>query len=138
MISELKQAIAQEILGLYPSATVYADDIPQNFKKPSFLLTLIEQNYGKRLDNKFTSTVSLDLAYFSDKEKSDIKSDCQAVQINIMRAFDLVGDFRVKNLQATIVDNVLHITFDISYSEIKIGEELPKMEDFTTSTSIKE
>lgn len=137
MISELKQAIAQEILGLYPSATVYADDIPQNFKKPSFLLTLIEQNYGKRLDNKFTSTVSLDLAYFSDKEKSDIKSDCHAVQVNIMRAFDLVGTFRVRNLQATIVDNVLHITFEVSYSELKTNEFV-KMQKQTTNEYIKE
>ena len=135
MISELKQAIAQEILGLYPSATVYADDIPQNFKKPSFLLTLIEQNYGKRLDNKFTSTVSLDLAYFSDKEKSDIKSDCQAVQVDILRAFDLVGGFRVRNLQANITDNVLHITFDVNYSELKI-EEFVKMQRQTTRTNL--
>ena len=135
MISEIKQAIVQEILGLYPTVTVYADDIPQNFKKPSFLLTLIEQSYGKRLDNKFTSAVSLDLAYFSDKEKSDIKSDCQAVQVDILRAFDLVGGFRIRNLQATIVDNVLHITFDISYSELKI-EEFAKMRTQTTTTNI--
>jgi len=135
MISEIKQAIAQEILGLYPSATVYADDIPQNFKKPSFLLILIEQNYGKRLDNKFTSTVSLDLAYFSDKGKSDIKSDCQAVQVNLLRAFDLLDTFRARNLQATIVDNVLHITFDVNYSELKI-EEFAKMQTQTTKTKI--
>ena len=135
MISELKQAIAQEILGLYPSATVYADDIPQNFKKPSFLLTLIEQNYGKRLDNKFTSTVSLDLAYFSDKGKNKVKSDCQAVQVDILRAFDFVGSFRIQNKQATIVDNVLHITFDVRYSELKI-EEFAKMQTQTTNTNL--
>jgi hypothetical protein len=137
MISEIKQAIAQKILGLYPSATVYADDIPQNFKKPSFLLTLIEQNYGKRLDNKFTGTVSLDLAYFSDKGKNEVKSDCQAVQVNLLRAFDLVGTFRAQNLQATIVDNVLHITFDVRYSEIKI-ERFVKMQSQSTNEHMKE
>ncbi len=137
MISEIKQAIAQKILGLYPSATVYADDIPQNFKKPSFLLTLIEQNYGKRLDNKFTSTVSLDLAYFSDKGKNEVKSDCQAVQVNLLRAFGLVGTFRAQNLQATIVDNVLHITFDVRYSEIKI-ERFVKMQSQSTNEHMKE
>lgn len=135
MISDIKQAIAQKILELYPEATVYDEDIPQNFKTPSFLVTVIEQGYGKRLANKFTSTVSLDLAYFSDKEKSDIKSDCHAVQVNIMRAFDLVGGFRIRNLQATIVDNVLHITFDVSYSELKI-EEFVKMQTQTTNTNL--
>ena len=138
MISDIKQAIAQKILELYPSATIYDEDIPQNFKTPSFLVTVIEQNYGKRLANKYNSTVSFDVAYFSNKGKNEIKSDCQAVQVNLLRAFELVGTFRVQNLQATIVDNVLHITFDVRYSEIKTGEEIPKMQDQVTNTDIKE
>ena len=138
MINEIKQAIAQKILEQYPSATIYDEDIPQNFKTPSFLVTVIEHSYGKRLDNKYNSTVSFDVAYFSDKGKNETKSDCQAVQVNIMRAFELVGTFRAQNLQATIVDNVLHITFDVRYSEIKTGEEIPKMQAQATNTGIKE
>jgi len=138
MISEIKRAIAQKIHEMYPSAAIYDEDIPQNFKTPSFLVTVIEQSYGKRLANKYNSTVSFDVAYFSDKGKNEVKSDCQAVQVNLLRAFDLVGTFRAQNLQATIVDNVLHITFDVRYSEIKTGEEIPKMEAHTTNTGIKE
>jgi hypothetical protein len=135
MINEIKQAIEQRIHELYPSAAIYDEDVPQNFKKPSFLLTLIEQNYGKRLDNKFTSTVSLDLAYFSNKGKNEIKSDCQAVQVDILRAFDLIGTFRIQNLQAITVDNVLHITFNVSYSELKT-EKFVKMQTQTTNTNL--
>jgi hypothetical protein len=135
MISEIKQAIAQKIHEQYPSATIYDEDIPQNFKAPSFLVTVIEQDYGKRLANKYNSTVSFDVAYFSDKGKSETKSDCHAVQVNLLRAFELVGTFRVQNLQATIVDNVLHITFDVSYSELKI-EEFAKMQTQTTNTNL--
>ena len=135
MISEIKQAIVQKILELYPTATIYDEDIPQNFKTPSFLVTVIEQNYGKRLANKYNSTVNFDVAYFSDKEKNEIKADCHEVQVNLLRALDLVGAFRIQNLQATIVDNVLHITFDISYSELKI-EEFAKMQTQTTNTNL--
>jgi len=135
MISEIKQAIAQKIHEQYPSATIYDEDVPQNFKTPSFLVTVIEQNYGKRLANKYNSTVSFDVAYFSDKGKNEVKSDCQAVQVNLLRAFELVGTFRVQNLQATIVDNVLHITFDVRYSELKI-EEFAKMQTQTTNTNL--
>ena len=138
MISEVKQAIAQKILELYPTVTIYDEDVPQNFKKPSFLITLVEHSYSKRLADKFNSTASFDVVYFSNKDKSEIKSDCQAVQVNLLRVFDLMGTFRAQNLQATIVDNVLHITFDVNYSEIKTGEEIPKMEAQTTNTSIKE
>jgi hypothetical protein len=135
MIDEIKQAIAQKIHEQYPSATIYDEDIPQNFKTPSFLVTVIEQNYGKRLANKYNSTVSFDVAYFSNKGKNKIKSDCQAVQVNLLRAFDLVGGFRIRNLQATIVDNVLHITFNVNYSELKI-EEFAKMQTQTTKNKI--
>lgn len=132
MISEIKQAIAQKIHEQYPSSTIYDEDIPQNFKTPSFLVTVIEQSYGKRLANKYNSTVSFDVAYFSDKGKNEAKSDCQAVQVNLLRTFDLVGTFRVQNLQATIVDNVLHITFEVSYSELKTNEFV-KMQKQTTN-----
>ena len=135
MINEIKQAIAQKIHEQYPSATIYDEDIPQNFKTPSFLVTVIEQNYGKRLANKYNSTVSFDVAYFSDKGKNEVKSDCQAVQVNLLRAFDLMGGFRAQSLQATIVDNVLHITFNVNYSELKI-EEFAKMQKQTTKTKI--
>ena len=135
MISEIKQVIAQKIQEQYPSATIYDEDIPQNFKTPSFLVAVIEQSYGKRLTDKYNSTVSFDVAYFSNKEKNKIKSDCQAVMVNLIRSFDLMGGFRAQNLQATIVDNVLHITFDVNYSELKI-EEFVKMQAQTTKTKI--
>lgn len=135
MISEIKQAIAQKIHEQYPSATIYDEDIPQNFKTPSFLVTVIEQSYGKRLANKYNSTVSFDVAYFSDKGKNEIKSDCQAVQVNLLRTLNTLDTFRVQNLQANITDNVLHITFDVSYSEIKT-KEFSKMQKQTTNTNL--
>lgn len=137
MISEIKQAIADKLEELYPGYTLYDEDIPQNFKKPSFLVTLVEQSYGKRLDNKFNGNVTLDVAYFSDKGKNEIKSDCQAVMVNLLRAFDLLDTFRARNLQANITDNVLHITFDVSYSELKI-EWFAKMQKQTTNEYVKE
>jgi len=135
MIDEIKQAIADKLEELYPGYTLYDEDIPQNFKKPSFLVTLVEHSYGKRFDNKYTSTVSFDVAYFSDKGKNEIKSDCQAVMVKLLRAFDLLDTFRAQNLQANITDNVLHITFNVSYSEIRI-EEFEKMQKQTTTTNI--
>jgi hypothetical protein len=135
MINDIKQAIAQKIHEQYPSVTIYDENIPQNFKTPSFLVTVIEQSYGKRLADKYNSIVSFDVAYFSDKKKNEIKSDCQAVMVNLLRAFDLMDTFRARNLQANITDNVLHITFDVSYSELKI-EEFAKMQTQTTNTNL--
>jgi len=135
MINNIKQAIASKLSEVFTGYKIYDEDIPQNFKKPSFLITVIDQNYGKRLNNKYKSTVSFDLAYFSDKGKNEIKSDCQAVQVNLLRTLNTLDTFRVQNLQANITDNVLHITFDVSYSEIKT-KEFAKMQKQTTNTNL--
>ncbi len=137
MISDIKQAIVNKLLELYPNYVVYDEDIPQNFKTPSFLITFVEQNYNKRLNNKYQSTLSFDIAYFSDKSSTEIKNDCLDVQIDLLRAFDLVESYRVLNKQATITDNVLHITFDIKVWEIR-EEEFAKMQRQQTNTDIRE
>ncbi|SHH55002.1 hypothetical protein SAMN02745135_01171 [Caloranaerobacter azorensis DSM 13643] len=135
MINDVKQAIVNKLLELYPDYIIYDEDIPQNFKTPSFLISLIEQSYSKRLNNKYQSLLSFDIAYFSHKRKTEIKSDCLSVQLNLLREFDLIDTYRVLNKQATITDDVLHITFDINYSEIK-EEEFVKMQKQTTNTNI--
>lgn len=128
-------AIAQKLNELYPNCRVYADNVPQNFKAPAFVIYVIEQEYNKRLDNKYNGRISLDVAYFSDKPKSEIKSDCLEVQETLLREFDEVGEFRILNKNARITDNVLHITFDIRFSELKLGEFIP-MQKQTTNTNI--
>ena len=132
MINDIKQAIVNKLLELYPNYTIYDEDVPQKFKRPSFLIALIEQDYNKRLNNKFKSQLSFDIAYFSDKGVTEIKNDCLEVSSNLFREFDLVGSYRAFNKQATITDNVLHFTFYVNYSEIK-NEEFVKMQEQTTN-----
>lgn len=138
MINSIKQAIADKLVELYPAAngyTIYDEDIPQNFKKPSFLISLANQDYHKRLSNKFDGVLSFDLAYFSKNAVSELKADCHNVQLMLLRAFDLIDTYWVLNKQAQIIDNVLHLTFDIRYSEIK-AEPFTAMQTQDTNTSI--
>ena len=124
MISNIRQQIVNKLIELYPTNTIYVDDVPQNFKKPSFLINLIEQDYNKRMNVKYNSLLSFDVAYFSNSKK--LKEDCQEVQLKLFRGFDLIGSYRVLNKQANITDNVLHFTFDVNYSEL-LDEEYIKM-----------
>lgn len=135
MISDIKQAIVNKLLELYPTYTIYDGDVPQNFKTPSFLITLFDQDYSKRMNSKFKSLLSFDIAYFSDKKITEIKNDCHRVQLDILRSFDLIGTFRAQNKQATITDNVLHVTFDVNYSEMKVETSTP-MRTQQTNTNI--
>ncbi len=133
MISNVKQAIAGSLKQLYPNNTIYDEDVPQNFREPSFLITLTNQDYGKRLNSKFKSLMSFDVAYFSEKSKTEIKEDCQEVQMMLFRAFDLIGGYRILNKQAATVDNVLHFTFDVSVSEMKVEDGTPMQRQHTNT-----
>lgn len=128
-------AIKQKLKELYPNYQVYTDNVPQNFKPPAFVIYVIEQEYNKRLNNKYNGRISLDVAYFSNKGKNEIKSNCLEVQETLLREFDEVGEFRILNKNARITDNVLHMTFDIRYSELKLGEFV-KMQTQTTNTNL--
>ena len=136
MISEIKSAIIYKLKEVYPLIlNRYTDDVPQNFKKPSFFVSVIDQEYDKRMNSKYKGLISFDIAYFSDKGIAEIKSDCLAKQDVLLREFDLVGTYRIKNKNARITDNVLHMTFDVSYSEMKVETMLP-MQTQTTNTSL--
>lgn len=135
MVQTVKSAVVFKLKELYPTVTIYDEDVPQNFKKPSFQISLINQDYSKRLDIKYTSLLSFDLAYFSDKNVAFIKADCLEKQILLLRSFEFLDTFRILNKQANIVDNVLHITFDVKYSEIKNSIDV-KMQKQETNTNL--
>ncbi len=137
MITDVRQAIVDAILAAFPGYTIYDEDVPQKFKTPSFLIMLINQNYKKRLSEKFRSHVSFDVAFFSAKPTPEIKEDCFSVSEDLFHAFDLIGVYRVLNKEARITDNVLHFLFSIDYSEMRI-EENAKMQTQETNPNIKE
>lgn len=137
MVNNIKQCIVDNLLNIYPGITIYDEDIPQNFKSPSFLITLTDHSYSKRINNKFNGEISFDISFFSDKEKTEIKNDCIKVQQELFREFDLITTYRPLNKNATIVDNVLHFSFNIKYSEIIKENEL-KIKNIGLKTNIKE
>lgn len=138
MVNAVKQAIVDKLNALFPVAdgyTVYDDNVPQDCTTPYFLILLTKQVHSKRLNTKYKSTLSFDLAYYSNKGTTEIRADCYGVQEVILKAFDLVGTYRIKNKNTQITDNVLHITFDISYSEMK-DETIVYMQQVETSANI--
>jgi hypothetical protein len=138
MISDIKSAIVYKLKELYPNYTRYTDDIPQKFTPPAFVIFEIDQDYSKRLNTKNKGRISFDVACFSEKGPADIKSDCQATQEVLLQGFDLIGTtskFRVLSKNARITDNVLHMTFDINYSEMKV-EGGTLMQSQETNTNI--
>lgn len=135
MISDIRQAIVNKLKELFPACRAHTDDIPQNFKKPAFVVFQIDHDYSKRLNTKYNGRIGFDVAYFSDKPTPDIKSDCFEKQEVLLREFDYFGAFRAVNKNARITDNVLHLIFDVNYSEMKV-EPKTWMQTQETNTNI--
>lgn len=137
MVSSIKACIASTLKTLYPTHTIYDEDVPQNFKTPSFMITLIVQDYSKLLNVRSESTLSFDIAYFSSKEQ--MNNDIQSVQVNLLRNFDLIkkGPFKIRilNKRCNTTDQVLHFLFDVSYREID-QQAFIKMQKETTHTRL--
>lgn len=136
MIDDIKQAIVDKLKEIYPNITKrHTDDIPQKFSTPAFVVFQIDQDYSKRLNNKYKGRISFDIAYYSDKPTPKIKSDCFDKQEVLLKEFDIFGAYKALNKNAQITDNVLHITFDVNYSEIKTDIGVP-MQSQVTNTNI--
>lgn len=139
MVDDIITAIETQLKTLFSSAVVYRHYQPQNFKTPSFLISVTDQNYEPLLSGYYSGKLSLDIQYFSSAKTVDIKAirtDCLTVQETLMREFDTFGDFRTLDKDARITDEVLHFTFNVNYRE-KLDVTNTLMESVTISESIK-
>jgi hypothetical protein len=134
MINDVKSAITDKLMRLYPVGfAVFDEVVPEAAAKPYFLISVTNQTYSKRINNKYSSVLSLDITYHSDQ--AAVRLDAISKQETLLRAFDSIGTYHVKNKAAKITDNVLHFTFDIQYYEMS-QEELIYMQHQTTNTTI--
>lgn len=134
MIRDIGLAISDKLKELYPESIIYTESIPESFDTSSFVVTLTKQEYSKRLNNRYESVFFFDVAYFSDKENTEKKEDLQNVQLTFFRSFYLTGGCRVLNKQAAVLDDVLHVTFQVSMFE-KQEENCVKMQKQQTNTN---
>lgn len=130
MTDDIISAVETQLKALCP--TVYRFYQPQKFKTPSFLISVVDQDYSRLLRGSSNSKLSLDVQYFSGAKSVDIKAiraDCVSMQETLLRGFDLIGRFRCINKDTRITDNVLHFMFDIKYSEraVSAGSRMGKM-----------
>lgn len=122
MIRDLKNTIKQQLSGLYTEYTIYEDEIPEIHETPAFLVQLTGQEYNKRLSNNYQSILSFDVTYYSNQEGAAMKTDEQEVQLTLLRAFETVPGYRIQKRKASILEQVLHLTFEVVVHERKTAE----------------
>lgn len=135
MIVDINKAIIRKLLSLYPDITIYDEKIPQQFETPSFFISTYDQDYNKRINDKYNSTVNYDISYFPNTDYKN--NEMYKVRTILLRELRELEDFRAINIKSNITDEVLHIMFDVKYSEIKSKDEI-KMRNIKLNENVKE
>ena len=65
MVTKLYKNIAAGLKAI-KACKVYAEDVPQNFMQPSFLISFYDQNPSRGINGRLINTVSVDVAYFPE------------------------------------------------------------------------
>lgn len=134
MINQLFVNIKEGLKAVKP-CTFYREDVPQNFKQPSFLISFYDQNPMHGINGRLKNTVNVDVSYFPE-DRINAKEECWSVGQDLSREL-LVPGFKIKNRNLKIEDDVLHFLFDVDYREYQ-EDSISKMQDMNRSTELKE
>ena len=142
MVESLYKAIAAECRSSVPELKkIYRDNIPQNMEFPCILVEITETTVNRRLSERQRIKQNFDVQYFPGDESENRRRECEKVKQKMLRRFDVVSadgiSFYVRNKNASIVDDVLHLLFDVTYTEYE-KKEIPKMEEMNTNIETEE
>ena len=142
MVDILYKAIAVECRSSVPEfKKIHRDNIPQNMEFPCVLVEIIETTANRRLAERQRIKQNFDVQYFPGDESENRRKECEKVKQEMLRRFDVISadgiSFYVRNKNASIVDDVLHLMFDVTYTEYE-EKKIPKMEEMNTNLETEE
>lgn len=142
MVESLYKAIAAECRSSVPELKkIYRDNIPQNMEFPCILVEIVETTARRRLSERQRIKQNFDVQYFPGDESENRRKECEKVKQEMLRRFDVISadgiSFYVRSKSASIVDDVLHLMFDVTYTEYE-EKEIPKMEEMNTNLETEE
>ena len=122
MINKLYEAVAAGLKAV-KECQVYREDVPQKFKRPSFLVTIYDQDPSRGINGRLKNSVSMDVLYFPES-RTDLREECWNIGQDLTREFEPPG-FKIKNRNLKIEDQVLHFMFDTDYREYLEPDHTP-------------
>lgn len=134
MISKLYAGIAAGLKAV-KDCRIYQEDVPENFVRPSFMVTFYDQNPTRGINGRLKNTVKADILYFPEDEEN-YQEECWSVNEDLIREF-LIPGFKMKNRNSKITDKVLHFMFDVDYREFRDSDAV-KMGPMILTENVKE
>ena len=111
------------------------EDVPQNFKQPSFFISFYDQNPSRGISGRLKNTVRVDVSYFPESTQ-EANGECWEVGQELLRELR-INDFKIKNRNLKITDKVLHFMFDAESGKY-IRSHAQTMQTLSQNTDMKE
>ena len=106
---------------------------------PCILVEITETTANRRLSERQRIKQNFDVQYFPGDESENRRKECEKVKQKMLRRFDVVSadgiSFYVRNKNASIVDDVLHLLFLYRKDRLRRSLELKRARTEAGTTS---
>lgn len=133
-MAEIQKVLKQRLTELFPKVTIYEEDLPEAYQKPSFHLQTITRQISQGLSGREKHEYSFDISYYSNIA-GGIKKDCLEVGTVLLKDFYLGNGYTLRNKKAQTIENILHVTFEIRFT-LQKEETAGKMQSQETNAVI--
>lgn len=112
MVTNLKSLIIRQIKEVFGNVKVYDEPIRQGLVTPAFLVLIFDSLQNRQLRSTVSRTYSINVTYFPSTE--DKRNECDEVLEMFQTEFIRIGKHHVHNIEGTVSDDVLVITFNVN------------------------
>lgn len=134
MINRLYDNIGAGLEKIKP-CTIYNETLPQDYARPSFLITLKEQTLTKGMNGRERYLVTVDVSY-NPEDTQNPNPESQILGLDLARGLQ-IKDFRMKKRNWKIEDNILHLLFEAEVRSF-LPDDAPQMQSMSQNTNLKE
>jgi len=142
MINQLKDSIATKLFSLYPTFTNYTEQVPQNFKTPSFFIDTLEPTIKKMPGkNRYYRSSPFVIQCFLDENDREKNTQLCDIAENLLFELETINidesPVRGTKIKFSILDGVLSffVSFNM-YVKRVYTSEIDYMEELETNIKV--
>lgn len=140
IITGISQALDAEFNTEDEGYTIYTEDVEQGLDEPCFFIFSLKPSSKQLAGNRYERKYPFDIHYFP-KDEDNINNEINEVTERLFTALEYIsidsGLIRGTNMNAEIVDNVLHFFINFNMIIRKEIEKDPYMEELELMEEVK-
>ncbi len=134
MLDDLVDAVGKALHSRFSEVTVYSEQVPQNFRKPCFLIRIPQSSQKPQLGKRYLQQYLFEVLYFPQKS-NDMQQEYRRILLELYDVLEFIkcsfGLFRSHNMRHEIKDNLLHFFMEFHVIWERDTSPVPYMKKYT-------